>query len=277
MGRTRSASGVASPRNGARTASASSAGPDQHIMPMIARRPCALGGHERHRRAGHDVRDGRQLLRRRLGCRHEPGDRLGRRGQEQRAADDRRQRVEPEPEPGHDPEVAAAAADRPEQVGLVRLVDDEHVAVGRHELCGEEAVDRQPVLADEVADAAARRDPADADRPRVAETGREAALGGRDRCTPRPSGRCRPRPSATPRRSRGRRGRGRRGRCRRPSSSARRRCGRRCGPPGRGRSRGRRHDSRTSSASATRTMTAGRRSMPPIITSVPRRSRHRRA
>ena len=45
-----------------------------------------------------------------------PGDRLGRRRQDEHPADDRRQLVQPELEPGRDAEVAAAAADRPEQV-----------------------------------------------------------------------------------------------------------------------------------------------------------------
>ena len=45
-------------------------------------------------------------------------DRVGRRGQDQHAADDRADLVEPELEPGRDAEVAAAAADRPEQVGV---------------------------------------------------------------------------------------------------------------------------------------------------------------
>jgi hypothetical protein len=42
--------------------------------------------------------------------------------------------VQPVAEPGHDAEVAAAAADRPEQVRLVVGVDDADAAVGRHDL-----------------------------------------------------------------------------------------------------------------------------------------------
>ena len=48
--------------------------------------------------------------------------------------------------------------------------------VGGHDLGGEQAVDRQAVLADQVADAAADRDPADPDRAGVAEADREAVL-----------------------------------------------------------------------------------------------------
>ena len=46
-----------------------------------------------------------------------PATMSGGRGQDQHAADDLGQRVQPEPEPRRDAEVAAAAADRPEQVG----------------------------------------------------------------------------------------------------------------------------------------------------------------
>ena len=83
-------------------------------------------------------------------------------------------RVEPELEAGRDAEVAAAAADRPEQVRIVLGVDAEELAVGGHDLGGEQVVDREAVLADEVADAAAERDPADPDRAGVAEPDRQA-------------------------------------------------------------------------------------------------------
>ena len=113
-----------------------------------------------------------------VGRRDEPGDRVRRRRQDSIpptiAADAR----EPEPEAGHDAEVAAAAADRPEEVGLVVGVDARAPAVGGHDLGGEQVVDRQAVLAHEIADAAAERDAADADRAGVAEADGEAMLGG---------------------------------------------------------------------------------------------------
>ena len=87
---------------------------------------------------------------------------LGRRRQDEHPADDAGELVEPELEARHDAEVAAAAADRPEQVGLVLGVDAAQLAVGRDDLGREQVVDRQAVLAHEVADAAAGRDPADA-------------------------------------------------------------------------------------------------------------------
>ena len=133
-----------------------------------------LLGHEWHRRAGHDVGDGRQLVGRRLGRRDEPGDGLGRRGQDQHPAVRLGHVVEPVLEARHDPEVAAAAADRPEQVRMVLGVDQQALAVGGHHLGRQHVVDRQPELAHEVADAATERDPADPDRPRVAEPDRQA-------------------------------------------------------------------------------------------------------
>ena len=55
-------------------------------------------------------------------------------------------------------------------------VDAEHLAVRGHDLGGEQRIDGQAVLAHEIADAAAEGDPADPDRPGVAETDREAVL-----------------------------------------------------------------------------------------------------
>ena len=57
-------------------------------------------------------------------------------------------------QPRGDAEVPAAAAQRPEQVGVVVGVDAQDLAVRRHDLGGEQVVDRHPVLADEEADAA---------------------------------------------------------------------------------------------------------------------------
>jgi hypothetical protein len=126
---------------------------------------------ERHRRGDHDVGDARQLLGRGLGGGHEVGDDLGGRRKQEHPADDPVQGVEPELQPGGDPEVAAAAADGPEQVRVALVVDLEDLAVGGDELGGEQAVDGQPVLADQVADPAAQGQAADADRGGVAEPG----------------------------------------------------------------------------------------------------------
>ena len=62
----------------------------------------------------------------------------------------------------HDREVAAAAAQCPEQVGVLLLGRHQHVAGGRHDAGGEQVVDRQPVLAAQPPHAAAEREPADA-------------------------------------------------------------------------------------------------------------------
>ena len=100
----------------------------------------------------------------------------GGRRQDQQPADDTRQLVQPELEPRHDAEVAAAATDRPEEVRLVLLVDDADGPVGGHDLGGQQAVDRQAVLPDQVADPAAGRDPADPDGAGIAEAEREPVL-----------------------------------------------------------------------------------------------------
>ena len=141
--------------------------------------PWIVLGDERRRRGGHEERDGRERLGRVRGGRLEAAQDLARRRQEQRAAEDHADRVEAELEAGDDAEVAAAAADRPEQVGVLGLAGDHDAAVGGDDLDRHERVDRQAVLADEPADAAAEGQAGDADAARVAERGREAVLGRR--------------------------------------------------------------------------------------------------
>jgi hypothetical protein len=89
--------------------------------------------------------------------------------------------VQAELESGRDREVAAAAPDRPEQVRVGLGVDVQEPAVGGDQLGGQQVVDGEAVLADEVADAAGERDSPDTDRAGVAEPGGEAvgADGGR--------------------------------------------------------------------------------------------------
>ena len=131
---------------------------------------------KRHRRRGHDVGDARELLGRSLRRLHEGVDRIGRRGQDQHPADDRAHLLESELESRRDAEVAAAPADRPEEVGVRLGVHAEDLAVGGDDLGGEEVVDREAVLAHEISDASAEREPADPDRAGVAERRREAML-----------------------------------------------------------------------------------------------------
>jgi hypothetical protein len=64
---------------------------------------------------------------------------------------------------GHDAEVPAAAAQCPEQLGLVLGVDADQLAVGGDELEGRDGVGLQPVLAREPAHAATERVAGDAD------------------------------------------------------------------------------------------------------------------
>ena len=94
--------------------------------------------------------------------------------------DDGVDRMEPVPEPSGDAEVAAAAADRPEQVRVRVAVGAHELAVRGHDVGREQVVDREPVLAHEVADAAAEGEAADADGAGVAEADAEPVLRGRD-------------------------------------------------------------------------------------------------
>jgi hypothetical protein len=130
---------------------------------------------------GADVRDRRQRLRCGIGLGEEGVDRLSRCRQQQHPAHDPFHVVEAQPEPRRHAEVAAAAADRPEQVGVRLGVDTQELALRRDDVGGEQVVDRETVGPDEVADTAAEGDPADPHRSRVAEPDREAVLGGRVR------------------------------------------------------------------------------------------------
>src|SRR5262249_13789954 len=88
------------------------------------------------------------------------------------AAGDGGDRPQPEAEARRDAEVAAPAANRPEEIRLLVGVDVPQFAVRRHELGREQAVDCQSVLAHEEADAAAERQAADAHRRAVAQRDR---------------------------------------------------------------------------------------------------------
>jgi hypothetical protein len=72
-----------------------------------------------------------------------------------------------------DPEVPAAAAERPEQVRVPLGIDVQPVAVRGYELRGEQIIDGQAVLADKPADASSEGQPGNPDRSGVTESGRE--------------------------------------------------------------------------------------------------------
>jgi len=96
---------------------------------------------------------------------------------EQGAGVDLRHGVERELESGDRPEVAPAAADRPEQVGLVLGVRPHQPALGGDDVRGEDAVRREPVLAQHPAQAAAERVADHADVRRCASQEGEAVDG----------------------------------------------------------------------------------------------------
>ena len=87
-------------------------------------------------------------------------------------------RVRAELERGDDAEVAAAAAQRPEQVGVLVGAGVHLRAVGQHHVGADQAVDREPEAARQVAEAAAEREPADAGGRDDPRRRRAAVLGG---------------------------------------------------------------------------------------------------
>src|SRR5919201_703178 len=109
----------------------------------------------------------------------EPGNPLRRGGQDQHPPDDPGELVQAVPNPGGHAEVPTPAADRPEQIRFVVLVDQVPFPVGRDDLGREQRVDSEPLLADEVPDPAAQRDAADPDRTGIPEPDRQIVLRGR--------------------------------------------------------------------------------------------------
>ena len=83
--------------------------------------------------------------------------RLGDRVDDQAAQHVGADRVEPELEAGDDAEVAAAASERPEEVGVLGCAGANHLAGRGHDLGGLEVVNGHAVLAAEPAEAAAER------------------------------------------------------------------------------------------------------------------------
>ena len=79
---------------------------------------------------------------------------------------------------GDDREAPAAAAQRPEQLGLVIGVDAQALARGEYELERAHVVAGQPIRAAQPAGPAAQREPRDADARRQAEHGSEPVLAG---------------------------------------------------------------------------------------------------
>ncbi len=98
---------------------------------------------------------------------------------EGRPADDRAHLVQPEEEGGDDAEVAAAAPDRPVQVGVLLRTGAGPLAAGEHDLRLDQVVDREAALASQVAEAAAEREPADAGGRDDAARHRQPVLVGR--------------------------------------------------------------------------------------------------
>ena len=95
---------------------------------------------------------------------------------DQPAVDGRADLVQAEREPGDDAEVAAAAAERPEQVGVLVAVGGADLAVGGDDLDLLEVVDRPAEAARQVAEPAAEGQAGDADLGDEAEHGRQPVL-----------------------------------------------------------------------------------------------------
>ena len=163
-----SASGE-SARNGARSRSAASIGPTWTSIANTTGCPCSSAGTNGTGGAGSTFAIVESSSGAAPAAAANPAIVSAVRRQDEHAADHRVDRMQPQVEPRRDAEVAAAAADRPEEVGLVLRVDLPHAAVRRDELGADEAVDREAVPANEVAHAAAERQPTDAHRACVAE------------------------------------------------------------------------------------------------------------
>jgi hypothetical protein len=100
------------------------------------------------------------------------GDRAA--AKRQPPADDSLKGVQPEVQPRRNTEVAATAAEPPEQLGVLVNGGAHQTSVGRHELGADEVVAGEPVLRGQMSDSAAESQPADAGRPDYA-SGRNQA------------------------------------------------------------------------------------------------------
>ena len=89
------------------------------------------------------------------------------------------ERVRPEVEPRDDPEVSAAAPQRPEQVGVRGARHLEHLTARRDDLRPDELIGREAPRPHHPADPAAEGEPADSDRRGVAGAHAESVLGER--------------------------------------------------------------------------------------------------
>ncbi len=136
----------------------------EHNQPAVM-----LNRQERHGRGGHDIGNRGELVWGGFRLCDKAGNDLGRRRQDEHPAHDRVDFVQPELETGGHAKVPAAAAERPEQVGVVTGVHMQEPAVCGDDFGGQQAVDGETVLADQVAHTAAQCDPADAHRAGVAE------------------------------------------------------------------------------------------------------------
>jgi hypothetical protein len=94
--------------------------------------------------------------------------------EEDRTAVDRVDRMQAELERRHDAEVAPAASELPEQVGVLVLARDEEPSVRGHDVGRDEVVTRETHATREVADATAQREAANAGRRDDAARRREA-------------------------------------------------------------------------------------------------------
>jgi hypothetical protein len=136
-------------------------------------------GDVRQRREAEDPANRRDLVRRRLGPFPPRVEHFRRAlpGEEERARIHVRERVEPELDRGDDAEAAAAAAERPEELRLVFLVDAAQPPVGRDQLDRDDAVRREAELPPIPAQAAAQRVADHRHVRRRAVEGGEAELG----------------------------------------------------------------------------------------------------
>ena len=110
-----------------------------------------------------------------------PAQHLGGVGQviEDGPGDDGADIVAPELERRHRAEVAAAAAQRPEQVRVLVLAGGDERAVGQDHVGGQQVVDGEPVAPGQVADPAAQGQPADT------RGGQDPGRGGQAECASR--------------------------------------------------------------------------------------------
>ena len=132
-------------------------------MAKITSWPCFSAGKKGRGRCRHHVDNCREIIGCGFGRRDESCNRIRRSGKYQQAAHDRIDRVQLKLEARCNAKVAAAASNRPEEIGMMLSVDETALSISSDYFSSQQRIDREAVLADKIADTTAKRNAPNSD------------------------------------------------------------------------------------------------------------------